>query len=614
MDEELRTRSGGVAGNQSGVPGWMRLLFWSAFLCGFGLRLYWSFLVPYNAGPDEFCHFPMAEYLSLELRPPTMADVPSRIPVSYAALPPLGYVPAACTLALASPENPHRHRYARLGNVIVGTMLIWVAWRIGLLLFPSRPEIAVCAAWLVALHPQLVFLASYVNNDTSALLATGMLWYLWIRLAVRGPGLGLYAAIGVTAAVAFLCKTNAAGVIAAGGPILLYQLWTARRGIARELLRMALVPAAALGVAIPWIVWSYRQHGSWWGLDTCRDWWFAYLNERGIEQGFLTSANWDAFVEGTWKSFWACFGYWSVWLPPLWYQAITLVFGLGVGVLLLRRTLLRRAFAGTKGAWVFVLLSIAVGVLATGTSHVLHSLQFGFSPQGRYLTPIALPVLLGLAAAAGTLARGRFGRHFGTCLIILFFFGMQSESIDAVTGSNRVGPQETRKVKGILLSSIADLPTRYLTLPPERACNPAANQGHFRLLPGRDSIVQSSHAIRASELGWLQIQHRKLFEGLNEGRVVLRAASPEFGGYQPGLTYHVGVGSLVQLTFDLRELAAPFGNEPVYVEIHPPAGAEVEIRQFEIRNSQRKLVQSTATHKLRTPAARLQEFYISRKH
>lgn len=419
------------------LPLWVKILGLSAIVTGFGFRLYWSLILPFNDAPDEYCHYAMVHYIRTEAALPTMAEVPTRIPVSYPALPPLGYLPCAVTLAFVDPRAPGAFYFARLGNVLVGTATLVAALWAGLWMFPRRPEIGIVTTWAMALHPQLVFLNAYVNNDSSMVLGCTVLWWLWSKVARVGLGTFLSTTIGAIAGLTMLTKTNAMPGVLAGIPIIWHEL-TQRRW--RPTLILGLTAGA---VCVPWIWWSSVHHHSWSGVEIHRQWWFEHLAKQGIVQGFLNSSNAGEFALGTWQSYWGVFGYCSTFLKEWQYELITMVMGIAVGSVISQWKHVLRATGLTDGSRQRGLfLGLAIGLTLSIAAHVLHSAKFGLSAQGRYL--FAAEWLIQLILSAGFVLLFRRRLLLGPLLLGLFCIWLQAESIDAEKGSNRVRMPDRR--------------------------------------------------------------------------------------------------------------------------------------------------------------------------
>lgn len=464
----------------------------AALIVGLVLRLWWAAILPYNGGPDEAHHYPMVQFLRQHGRLPTMADVPGGVPISYPALPPAGYAPAVLASLLVDADDPRAYWYARLGNVVVGVLLIWAAHRATLTFSPGQRRLAAAVAWLTALHPQFVFLSSYVNNDAAAVLVASLVWQQWIKLIRTGPSTVGGTILGLTAAAALLCKLNTLGVVLAG---LALPLGAAIRCIARRprhddappasllllngsFVRWYRCSAAAfvsglLAVA-PWCAWSLSQHRSLWGTEVHYHWWRRHVESLAQPAPLLDRHNAGQFLVDTWKSFWGAFGYCTVWLEPVDYFAVTAAIGIAAGAFAVRqRSELREdpddsigagrpvpgvaplfvhGSGSSPAAWI-----LGAGIAATFAIHVYHSAAHGLAPQGRYLLPAAWPVLFVLAIGWDSIGRATGWRRLGPLAPVLLMAWLQWSAIGAERTSLEV-EQPNREVRGRLLAYGALLP------------------------------------------------------------------------------------------------------------------------------------------------------------
>lgn len=592
-----------------------------ALVCGFALRSYWTFLIPYNDAPDEFCHFPMVQYLARHGRPPTMDNVPREIPVSYPALCPLGYVPLAIPVALAGAEDLDALRIARLTNAAIGVMMVFLVFLAMRQLAPAWPEVAATAAWIAALHPQLVFISSYVNNDATMLLVVAALWMAWIQLGRMGPGcftcpplllspslhqdlgprqanftwltlpktpIRAWCNIGVLSALAILCKPNACGVALAGLPIFVVQFHTAWRS--REVIRCLLPPIAGLTTAFlvlaPWCLWNWSQHRSLFGLEIHRDWWDAHTAEAGVRQGYLTVENAGDFVSGTWSSFWGCFGYATTHLPEINYLILTLTCGLAAGALLSRKSD-RRVMDGwaSRGFLVAVWVALLLGAILVWSSHAWHSASHGMAAQGRYVLPMAVPCLAVLAMGVSLFAkRGREWIPAG--LLVAMFALLQVSAVSAEQQSNRL-PQPDRRVRARLLALVSDLPGSRLApmhLPVEFVGegtvvkNPHAASIHSK----GNACIRWRFPIAARDLGGVEIEQRWLGGLPADGELRIRAAD----GQQEVLAivpYRDALLGAASYRFDLRRISSSFIDRHILIEILPSTEpCRVEWYRFDV--------------------------------
>lgn len=571
-----------------------------ALVCGAALRCYWVFLIPYNDAPDEFCHLPMVQYLARHGRPPTMENVPREIPVSYPAMCPLGYIPLALPVALAGGEDDMDLSIARLANAVIGVALIVLVFVAIRQLAPAWPEAAAAGAWIVALHPQLVFVSAYVNNDATMLLVVAGLWTAWIRLAraqwheegegeagnhgervknsfaATRPGQSSdmrgWIAIGVLSALAILCKPNAAGVALAGLPIFgvhLHGAW--RRGVTRGYLAQPIVGlASALFVLAPWCLWNWGKHRSLLGVETHRAWWKAHTAEAGVRQGYLTADNASDFFSGTWESFWGCFGYATTRLSQLDYQLMTLVFGLAAGAVLGRRKDARLTEGWSNqlslvAAW----WTLLFGAILVWSTHAWHSIHHGMAAQGRYILPAAVPCLAVLSIGVSLLAR-RGREWIPAGMLIAVFAWLQYSSIAAEQQSNRL-PQPDRRVRARLLALVSDVPgTRFATELPLAVIG----EGSLTVNPHAARIHSEGNAcvrwlpIAADDLGAVEIEQRWLGGLPADGELRLVAADGP-AEVLARIPYRDALLGAARYRFDLRRITHGLAGRKVAIEVTP---------------------------------------------
>jgi Dolichyl-phosphate-mannose-protein mannosyltransferase len=171
----------------------------------FIVRLPWLITLPIEQAPDEPNHFWVVHYIARHMSLPTFEVVHNTGPAAeYGALPPLGYIPHVLLTALA-PDNL-APTISRLGSLIVGAAVPWVAVLLGKELFPRCRYLALALPLLAAFHPQLVFVNSYTNNDSMATALASVIIYMLIRGVKNGLSVGRTAAIGALFGILGLSK------------------------------------------------------------------------------------------------------------------------------------------------------------------------------------------------------------------------------------------------------------------------------------------------------------------------------------------------------------------------------------------------------------------------
>ena len=208
----------------------------------FVLGAVYSVVTPIWEGPDELGHYHHVRFLVKNLSLPGPEDTSS--PLDQLTHPPLYYMITAILTSwvdtgdgLVPVENPFAptgiteggaNRFlhsdaetfpyrgttlavhaARLVSVVLGTLVVLVTCRIGRLLFPKQPEIALGAMAINAFWPQFLFIGSVVNNDTMVTTFACLALLFLIRIVVHGAGFKDWLALGLCLAGAFASKRNA---------------------------------------------------------------------------------------------------------------------------------------------------------------------------------------------------------------------------------------------------------------------------------------------------------------------------------------------------------------------------------------------------------------------
>jgi len=308
----------------------------------------------------------------------------------------------------------------RLLSVLFGAGLLVVAFGTVRTVFPTRPELALIAAALIAFIPQHVAMTAGVNNDALAeLVVGGTLWALAVYI---GGGRGRPWPVGLLLATALLTKTTVYFVVGVAVLAVMIRWRQERRtwGWAVGQLAWMLVPA--LLVSAPWFIRNGLTYGWHDPLGLTRH------NE--VVEGQLRSADylaehgWGALLSGmihtTFQSFWGQFGWMGVVLPARIYRGLALLSALLLaGFLWWLFDKRRPRLTSFQRASLSLLLVSAFLTLLEFLGYNLGFLQH----QGRYLFPALISI--GVAAALGVSTLTRIlPRQARTWAIVAFFAGL----------------------------------------------------------------------------------------------------------------------------------------------------------------------------------------------
>jgi len=388
------------------------------------LSLWLLFLTPIGHAPDESAHLVYVRHLVAEKRLPVFR--PERPGVEYEFhQPPLYYALAAPLYERGLHRSPEQAaRLARLPNVVLGLVLIWLTYAFVRELLPGRPWIAAGAAGFVAYLPMNLYLSATVNNDILTQVWFAAALVVMARALRTGLTLPRAALLGAVAGLSLLTKSIAVWLVPLGWIAVLLARRREGGTWARVAIGAAVFTAVALAVGGWWLVRNVHLYGD-------------PLATRAFSQAFLTGplarptpwgimqylhlSDWDYAVRwfGWWsyRSFWGMFGPTGsagqrfIFLPNWIYALLGAMTALALaGLLRARRERLAAWQLETVGVGVLVLVLLGVGYIG-------FNLMF-FQAQARYLFP-ALPVI-GLGFSAGfSYLFGRDRAAIGPAAILL---------------------------------------------------------------------------------------------------------------------------------------------------------------------------------------------------
>lgn len=153
----------------------------------FIIMLFFSIKQPYDYGPDEYMRYKIPEYIynhnKLPL-PDNKEVIISDFNASYAYYP--TQLPAITSslfmkiTSLITDKNNILVIAARFTSVLSGIIFIYFIMKILNELTTSK-KIKWLGIILASLIPQFIFLSSYINNDTMAIMASSIIVYAWIK-------------------------------------------------------------------------------------------------------------------------------------------------------------------------------------------------------------------------------------------------------------------------------------------------------------------------------------------------------------------------------------------------------------------------------------------------
>jgi len=299
----------------------------------------------------------------------------------------------------------------RLASVLLGALVVVLAFETAQLVTPEAPALAIAAAGLVLLLPQHAFIMASVNDGNLAeLAASGCVFFLaamW-RRGLRWPQA---AACIVCALAAILSKATGyflVGLLLIAGPALIFRWqpvqraghrWSWRRvggaGLAVGVLAAVLVPVVLFAPPLGYIrlmLSINAQH--------LTDF-LPYL------LGLNTDGRFAFALSGTFNSFWATFGWMTFGFPQPVYALLLVLVCLALAGLVWQLRHLPPAAEIQKSLLQLLALAAALelGVLVTWFVTSPNGVSYF---QGRYLFTVMVPIAVLLAAGGLALVPVRY--------------------------------------------------------------------------------------------------------------------------------------------------------------------------------------------------------------
>jgi 4-amino-4-deoxy-L-arabinose transferase-like glycosyltransferase len=401
-----------------------RLALAALLIVYIGLAVAYSLANPLYEAPDELRHVRyvrhMSRYRSLPVQTSDGPRAQSHHPPLYYAMGALlsSWVPVEEDVYYQPKENPFwAYRYWEVGSdnknqyvhgpqdslgilpvprlggialavyvvrwmtVLMGGVVVWLTYRIGLRIFPNRPSLALGGAALVALNPQFLYLSGAVNNDVPAAVWGAAASLVCVQIVQDGLRRKASLVLGVVFGLGLLTKIHVMVLLAPIELALAVVAWRERdwRGFLEV---NGLILGAAALIAGWWFVRNQVLYGDPLGVSVHSELW----NSRSPFEG-LWAVRQD--IPYLWSSFWGRFGYGQVVMPPIVYRGVLALSVIGlVGHILPRERSLQPLTALILVTTVVVFLAWVVYYIRVQPA----------GARGRFLFP-ALPAFAVLIAS-----------------------------------------------------------------------------------------------------------------------------------------------------------------------------------------------------------------------
>ena len=378
------------------------------FLIGlFCYYLIWTVSQPYNSCPDEKMKWDICKYIAENNSIPDGRDESIRDSIwgiSYAFQPILTYMICAVFVKIASIFTTQQFALvvaARLVSTISMTLTIYFVIKIANKLFKDKGIYQYLFIVFIAFQPITAFLASYINNDSTAILAISIIIYLWILGLESNWKIKHCILLGGAVGFCALTYYNAYGYILCSVLICLSSA-VLNKMDAKEIAKKALIVASVAFAVAGW--WFARNaiiyDGDILGTKTQNEYGDKYALEQykpsvrktpeNSNESIWHMLNEDAWANTTAKSFVGIFGYHSILMSnKIYYSYLSLWLIGGLGCLLKFKDLfIYKKEEKSKYIlnYIFV-IAIIIPILLS----IIYSYTSDFQPQGRYIMGIIIP-------------------------------------------------------------------------------------------------------------------------------------------------------------------------------------------------------------------------------
>jgi len=374
----------------------------------------WTVIQPLGGGPDEKMRYSIVQYIFVHLKLPHGGDpeiLDRTWGFSYAFQPILPYILSATFVKIGSYFTMNGFLLllcARLVNIILGTFMALFTRKLSKKIFEKA-----LSQWLftllVVLLPMQLFMHTYVNTDSMALLSTVIIVYAWIKGSETNWDMKSCIQLAIGIIFCAMSYYNAYGYILCSMILFLFYYVQIKQNKIKidwaQLLKKGSIISIIVLIGIGW--WFIRSYliydGDFLGLRIRDEYAEIYaidslkpsIHETYYNQGYsiwymLRNSN---FIELTSKSFVAMFGNMAVGVYDWIYNGylVLIVMGL-VGMLIPQKN--RSYLAKLNDKQVRLLhFNVLLCMIIPNVLNIWAAYSYDYQPQGRYSLPMLVSLM-----------------------------------------------------------------------------------------------------------------------------------------------------------------------------------------------------------------------------
>ncbi len=385
-------------------------------LLAFITAILWSYILPYNEGPDEFTHFEVSQFISDNNRFPifgvdhnmtlTRYEIPGVVlkqNASYSAMPPLSYIWQAIFIKILPFDNNFGYLSARFAQNILMIFYALVIFKIAKYLFKSK-ILQYLFFSIAVFTPAIVFTFSYVNSDAMLLVFSSLIWleiFILVKSKTNISNLkALY--LGLILGLSTLTRYNIFPLLLIWGGVMLYKIYKYKL----SWLRLFFVGGVGLLISVPWYLRNLILYHD---LLASHQFWQEYYNVFPRGSG---DTIWQIIIDSNWwlgnlQTLVGSFGWNILSLSNSIYQISLLIFSTSIFFVINNFYKIKNK---TYISIIFIVFNLSL-ILSIYQSSV-----YAYQPQARYLYSawIFFPLII-------TLAISLYKKYYKVLSIILIF-------------------------------------------------------------------------------------------------------------------------------------------------------------------------------------------------
>ncbi len=379
------------------------------------MTLTWAIIQPNNEGPDEGMKMDICQYIANHGKLPHGGEEEIRNPIwgiSYGFTPILSYIIGGIFVKIASNFTSDMHVLyiaARFVSVLCITAMSIVNIKIGEKLFKNKYYKCFFII-LSCMLPQVIFLGSYVNNDSLALFSISIIIYSWLKGLESKWNIKSCILLSVGLAICALSYYNAYGYILTSAILFIASYFVNRtennKFDIKNMIKKGMIIVGITFLLCGW--WFIRSaiiyNGDFLGLRTTEEYAEKYAVEelkpshRDTPQNTNTTLKYmlidRKWINSTVKSFIAVFGPMKISMGTKFYLLYLSVFAIGI-IGYISRFYKLKHIKELKEDKNKALLEVIFGIniVIPISLSIYYSYCNDFQPQGRYIMPMLIPFM-----------------------------------------------------------------------------------------------------------------------------------------------------------------------------------------------------------------------------